>query len=139
MVDLDVFDLVYLQIWNPADLRARLTAELMLNFTADYSNCMQTAMYNITECLIGYRLPEDLLIEVDVGDFIGIYTFNNSLMRPFFTFTGGGLELVFAVVSKHNQTTISTLTETYVDLSTEQLSPQLIGTWVLLHDLHMYL
>ena len=129
MVDLDVFNLVYFQIWSPADLRAELKAELTLYFTADYSDCTQMSMYNITECLIGYQLPEDLFIEVDVGDFIGIYTFNNSLMRPFFT--GGGNELVFIIMSKHNLTTFElTETDTYLDISDGQLSPQLTGMYV---------
>ena len=140
MVDLDVFNLVYFQIWSPADLRAKLVAELTLYFTADYSNCTQTFMYNITECLIGYQLPEDLLIEVDVGDFIGIYTFNNSLMRPFFyNFTGKHLELLFVMMSKHTQTILHLPMETdnFVDLSNEQFSPQLVGRYKLLYYLYL--
>ena len=131
MVDLNVFNLVYLQIWSSANLRTELIAELILDFTADYSDCTQMSI-NLTECLVSYSLPADLPTEVDVGDFIGIYTFNNNLMRPFFKLTGRNFEPVLVLMSEHHQSNLQLLLEAehIVDLSTERLGPQLIGKYM---------
>ena len=128
MVDLNVYNLVYFQIWSSANLRTELIAELILDFTADYSNCTQMSI-NLTVCLVSYHLPEDLPSEVGAGDFIGIYTFNNKLMRPFFNLTGRHFEPVLVLMSEHHQSNIQLILEAehIVDLSTERLSPQLIG------------
>lgn len=100
--------------------------ELLLDFTADYSDCTDNS--NSTECLLAYQLPQDSLIEVDVDNYIGFYTFDNSLMRPFFYSTGRQFEPLFVVRSEPNQTLLQLMRNVnYVDISTSQLSAQVVG------------
>ena len=80
IVDTNMYTTFYFQVWREQNISGTfiLMGQVSLNFSAD---CQRSSSNEA--CYIDYPIPDGL--EVEIEDFIGFYTDNNTLARPLFS------------------------------------------------------
>ena len=123
-VDATVYTPFYLQIWRKqSGLEGLIRVEqINLNFS---THCQYNENDN-EQCYIDYMMPHQLKVEAD--DFIGFYTFDNTLARPLFSSSTSNTTL-YLLISRSNTGRIMNIT-TLRNLSIF-FRPQVIGKLML--------
>ena len=87
LADTDDSEAFYIQIWRKQNFSGDYIriAEINLNFSAHCEN------NNDEFCFIDYPISDEL--EVEIGDFVGFYTENNTLARPLFSSSESNTQL----------------------------------------------
>ena len=123
-VDATVYTPFYLQIWRKQNSSGNLIRVDQVNLNLS-THCQYNENDN-EQCSFDYMIPHELKVEAD--DFIGFYTFNNTLARPLFSSSISNTAL-HLLISRSNTDRIMNIT-TLRNLSIS-FRPQVIGKLML--------
>ena len=128
VVDAAVYAPFYLQIWREQNGSGSLIRVQQISL--DLSTHCQYNDNDNEQCYIDYMIPHELKVEAD--DFIGFYTYANTLARPLFSSSTSNTT-VYLLISRSNidRTNIENKPSTTLKILSIFYRPQVIGKLML--------